>query len=157
MRPAQRLQSLIPAVISLGFIAVTKPSTFSASCISSASRTCGHASSRTPAIASGRAAQIVGAARRRSSGGSAPPGCAALPVAHRRGTHTARVEHFGGERAGAGEVARHDADLAAFQSTQHLQQPSVSIASRRQSCMVWLTSGWSGTSRSPTMFSMQAT
>ncbi|EXF42604.1 hypothetical protein BAY1663_04990 [Pseudomonas sp. BAY1663] len=36
-------------------------------------------------------------------------------------------------------------------------QPSLSIASCRQSSRVWRTSGWSGISRSPTMFSRQAT
>ena len=34
--------------------------------------------------------------------------------------------------------------------------PSMSIASCRQSEMVWFTSGWSGISRSPTIFSWQA-
>ena len=93
----------------------------------------------------------------RASAGPSPPGFAAPRAARRpdrrraarRGLRapTAKVRSGRGSRRGsrrtrsAGEAAR---------------SPSMSIASFRQSPMVWRTSGWSGISRSPVRFSAHA-
>ena len=137
---------------------VAMPNCISASCISSASRGCGQASSRAASIAPGsrrprssaRAASpkprdCTARVRRSSSGASSRK-------AYGRALSTSAVNGDGPVRSRAVTCTS-----PASSARNKASQPPTSIASRRQSCRVCATSGWSGTSRSPTMFSRHAT
>ncbi len=87
---------------------VTKPSATSASCISSALRACGQASSRTPAMASGSSAPRSSALRDRLSAGHHGLRAALLQRRVVEEGVRARVEDFGRERRGRRQVARDD-------------------------------------------------
>ena len=103
-------------------------------------------------------ADIGGGSRRRASAGPSPPGSGAPPAARRPETHRAWRTSTS-SASGEGSV-RSRATIADLRPPPTLassrSSPTMSIASFRQSAMVWLTSGWSGTSRSPTRFSAQA-
>ncbi len=137
---------------------VRQPKLSSASCSSSASRTSGHASSRTRAIAAASSAAMssadVGSSERRVY----------TAWVRRSSSGTSSRKAYG--RAFSTSWASGDGSRVS-RATQRIDpsrirrktssSPSMFIASIRQSSTVWLTSGWSGTSRSPTMFSRQAT
>jgi hypothetical protein len=121
--------------------AVTKPSKVSASCISSALRTCGHASSRTAAIASG-------SSRPRSSASSAFQRRFCTAWVRRSSSGASSRKAYGAAfstsaASGLGPVRSRAAMAMSPLSIERriASRPSTSIASRRQSCMVWLTSG----------------
>ena len=132
------------------------------------------AAPRAPPPRSPAAARPLRARARSPSGSSAPsssarrhvqraprrsrPACGAPPAARRRGTCTAARR---GCRARTPRLGRVDRDVARCcpsrspRSTS--RNPSTSIASCRQSSIVWRTSGWSiGTSMSPGGQSLRA-
>ena len=138
---------------------VRKVSHSNASCNSSGVSASGHASARTRAMASGSSLPIS-AASRRVQPAAAHDGLGA-PLLERRVIQVGvgpRIQGFERQRRGFGEIARDNADRAAFQPAQ--QSP------RRHRCpwrlrgnRVWFVApeGWSGISISPGRFSAQAT
>ena len=103
----------------------------------------------------------AGRGRRRppapASAGPSPPACGAPPAARRRDRRRAAptAPRAPAATARSGRARRPGSRrLRAAPSSR--SRPSMSIASFRQSAMVWRTSGWSGISRSPTRFSAQA-
>ena len=138
---------------------VRKPSQTSASCSSSAFAGVG------PGLARARARSPrdrAGRGRRRppgrASGGSSPPACGAPRAAHRRDRRRAAPTAPRARAATArSDRARRPRPRRPRCRVSSRSSPSMSIASFRQSAIVWRTSGWSGISRSPTRFSAQAT
>ena len=104
-----------------------------------------------------RAGRCRRRSRDRASGGSPRPACGALRAAHRRERRTdARTGSRAQTARASSARAPSHAPRRSPDATSSRSSPSMSIASCRQSSMVWLTSGWSGISRSPAMFSWQA-
>ena len=116
----------------------------------------------TPRCARGRSPR--GPARRArappagpASGGCAPPACGAPPAARRPGRRTGRALSISCANGDGSERSRQTSVISPDRTAPiSACRASMSIASVRQSSMVWATSGWSGTSRSPVRFSAQA-
>ena len=106
----------------------------------------------------GRAGRDRRRPRAPASAGPSPPGCGAPRAARRRDRRRAAPTSTS-SASGEGSVRSRVDDLRPRPprcGASSRSSPSMSIASLRQSAIVWRTSGWSGISRSPARFSAQA-
>ena len=134
-----------------------KPRLSNASCNSSALRASGHTSSRTLRIASAsslpRSAAVSGSIQRRAITACVRRSSSGASSRYAYG-RAARISSASGEGSTRSRATTSMSPLSIAAS--RCSSPSMSIASCRQSSIVCRTSGWSGISRSPTMFSPHA-
>ena len=154
----RRATSSQPALRSRLARRVRKPSQTSASCSSSALAGSGQASLAHPRDRLGiEPAEIGGVLRGEPAPAHHRLGAALLQRRVVEKGVGPRRQHLERQRRGlrSGRARRRGSSPASMRRSSR-SRPSMSIASCRQSAMVWRTSGWSGISRSPTRFSAQA-